>query len=73
MLVSKNSGGAATEAKLQVARERGLPVLILARPALPAVEREFASAEDLWRDLQPLLQAQWGDGHSVAQPLMRQT
>lgn len=55
VLVSKNSGGAATEAKLQVARERGLPVLILARPTLPAVEREFAGVEALWQALQPLL------------------
>ena len=55
VLVSKNSGGAATEAKLQVARERGLPVLILARPALPAVDREFTGVEELWQALQPLL------------------
>lgn len=33
VIVSKNSGGDATSAKLQVARERGLPVLMLARPA----------------------------------------
>ena len=43
VLISKNSGGEATEAKLEVARERKLPVLILKRPALPAVDREFAS------------------------------
>ena len=54
VLVSKNSGGGATEAKLQVARERGLPVLILARPALPAVDREFAAVEALWQALQAL-------------------
>ncbi|WP_027210864.1 cobalt-precorrin-6A reductase [Burkholderia sp. WSM2232] len=47
VLVSKNSGGSATEAKLEVARERGLPVVMLRRPALPAVEREFASTTDL--------------------------
>ncbi|MEK1907694.1 MAG: cobalt-precorrin-6A reductase, partial [Pseudomonas sp.] len=35
VLISKNSGGSATEPKLQVARERGLPVLLLARPELP--------------------------------------
>jgi len=49
VIVSKNSGGKATEAKLAVARERGLPVVMLARPALPAAEREFddpASAFD---------------------------
>ncbi|MBC9250869.1 cobalt-precorrin-6A reductase [Pseudomonas alcaligenes] len=54
VLVSKNSGGSATEAKLQVARERALPVLILARPALPLVTREFASGAELWQALQAL-------------------
>ncbi|MBW9102206.1 cobalt-precorrin-6A reductase [Paraburkholderia phenoliruptrix] len=47
VLISKNSGGSATEAKLEVARERGLPVVMLRRPALPAVEREFPSTTDL--------------------------
>ena len=55
VLVSKNSGGNATEAKLQVARERGLPVLLLARPELPEVERSFADPDELWQALQPLL------------------
>ncbi|WJN58106.1 cobalt-precorrin-6A reductase [Pseudomonas sp. SO81] len=55
VLVSKNSGGNATEAKLQVARELGLPVLLLARPELPEVERAFAAPETLWQALQPLL------------------
>ena len=55
MLVSKNSGGHATEAKLQVARERGLPVLLLARPELPEVEHSFADPDTLWQALQPLL------------------
>ena len=41
VVISKNSGGKATEAKLAVARERGLPVVMLARPGLPAAEREF--------------------------------
>jgi len=47
VLVSKNSGSVATEPKLEVARERGVPVLILKRPVLPAVDRVFASAEEL--------------------------
>ncbi|MBU7438330.1 cobalt-precorrin-6A reductase [Paraburkholderia fungorum] len=47
VIVSKNSGGSATEAKLEVARERGLPVVMLRRPELPAVDREFASVADL--------------------------
>lgn len=54
VLISKNSGGAATEAKLQVARERGLPVLLLARPELPEVERSFTDPESLWQALQEL-------------------
>lgn len=52
VLVSKNSGSHATEPKLQVARERGVPVLILARPVLPAVDREFDSVESLWAALE---------------------
>jgi len=43
VLISKNSGSIATEPKLQVARERQLPVLILKRPPLPAATREFVS------------------------------
>jgi precorrin-6A/cobalt-precorrin-6A reductase len=46
-VVSKNSGGSATEAKLEVARERGLPVIMLRRPPLPEVEREFDRVADL--------------------------
>ena len=37
VLVTKNSGGAATEAKLIAARELGLPVIMIARPAKPPV------------------------------------
>ncbi|MDT0565598.1 precorrin-6A/cobalt-precorrin-6A reductase, partial [Pseudomonas aeruginosa] len=47
VLVSKNSGSQATQPKLQVAREMGLPVLVLARPALPPADREFADGEAL--------------------------
>ncbi|GGK43086.1 precorrin-6A reductase [Pilimelia terevasa] len=36
LVVSKDSGGAATVAKLVAARERGIPVLLVDRPALPA-------------------------------------
>lgn len=35
LLVSKNSGGPATYAKIAAARGLGLPVLMIARPALP--------------------------------------
>lgn len=43
VLISKNSGSTATEPKLEVARERGVPVLVLKRPVLVAVDREFLS------------------------------
>ena len=54
VLISKNSGSRATEPKLQVARELGLPVLLLARPALPPVDRQFSGVEDVWSALQAL-------------------
>lgn len=47
VLVSKNSGSTATEPKLQVARERGVPVLVLKRPVLPQVDREFSTVADV--------------------------
>ena len=55
VLVSKNSGSVSTEPKLQVARELGLPVLLLRRPELPVVAREFAESESLWEALQQRL------------------
>ncbi|WFC60303.1 cobalt-precorrin-6A reductase [Pseudomonas sp. REST10] len=50
VLVSKNSGSQATELKLQVARELGLPVLLLRRPEPAPATRSFC-------DLQMLLEA----------------
>ncbi|MFJ4112941.1 cobalt-precorrin-6A reductase [Pseudomonas sp. NPDC089758] len=47
VLVSKNSGSVATEPKLEVARELGIPVLILKRPALPPVDLELTSVAQL--------------------------
>ncbi|NER64049.1 cobalt-precorrin-6A reductase [Pseudomonas sp. MAFF212427] len=47
VLISKNSGSSATEPKLEVARERGVPVLILKRPVLPVVDREFGGVAEL--------------------------
>lgn len=47
VLISKNSGSVATEPKLEVARELGVPVLVLKRPALPDVDRAFESPSDL--------------------------
>ncbi|CAB3694411.1 cobalt-precorrin-6A reductase [Paraburkholderia rhynchosiae] len=51
VVVSKNSGGSATEAKLEVARDRHLPVVLLRRPQLPAVDREFERVADLLQAL----------------------
>jgi len=47
VLISKNSGSSATEPKLEVARELGVPVLILKRPLLAAVDREFWSVGEV--------------------------
>ncbi|USW95615.1 cobalt-precorrin-6A reductase [Pseudomonas proteolytica] len=46
VLISKNSGSSATEPKLEVARERGVPVLILQRPVLAGVDREFLTPQE---------------------------
>ncbi|RDU96641.1 cobalt-precorrin-6A reductase [Trinickia dinghuensis] len=57
VVISKNSGGAATEAKLEVARERGLPVIMLARPSLPEVpdiDRIFETTDALLNALETL-------------------
>lgn len=47
VLAAKNSGGGAVEAKLAAARQLGIPVVLLERPVLPAVDREFAEAESV--------------------------
>ena len=47
VLISKNSGSSATEPKLEVARERGIAVLVLKRPELPKVAREFYTTHAL--------------------------
>ena len=51
VLVTKNSGGGATSAKLQVARERGMKVVMLARPALPLADRTFGNPIEIMRAL----------------------
>ncbi|MDO6512547.1 precorrin-6A/cobalt-precorrin-6A reductase [Neptuniibacter sp. 2_MG-2023] len=47
LLVSKNSGGSATEAKLAAARELGVPVFMLERPQLPASDCLLDSVNDV--------------------------
>jgi precorrin-6A/cobalt-precorrin-6A reductase len=44
-LVSKNSGGMATRAKILAARELGIPVYILQRPQLAVCNKEFNKIE----------------------------
>ncbi|BBP63057.1 MULTISPECIES: cobalt-precorrin-6A reductase [Pseudomonas] len=55
VLVSKNSGSTATEPKLEVARERGVPVLVLKRPVLPEVDRVFETADQVLQGLRHLV------------------
>ena len=47
VLVAKNSGGGAVEAKLAAARQLRIPVVMLERPLLPVAEWEFADVEQL--------------------------
>lgn len=45
VLVAKNSGGDAVEAKLAAARLTGIPVVMLKRPALPVADQEFSDLQ----------------------------
>lgn len=56
VLVAKNSGGAAVEAKLTAARRLKIPVVMLKRPTLPAADREFTEASSMVKALQDLVQ-----------------
>jgi len=47
VLISKNSGSTATEPKLEVARELRVPVMVLKRPVLPRVDREFLTTSEV--------------------------
>ncbi len=53
-LVSKNAGGSATEAKLTAARDRGITVIMIARPTKPDVPR-FATADHLLKAVERVL------------------
>ncbi|MCS4489352.1 cobalt-precorrin-6A reductase [Corynebacterium sp. ES2794-CONJ1] len=46
-LITKNSGGSMTTAKLQAARELGIKVLMIERPALPAIAHQCSSTEEV--------------------------
>jgi precorrin-6A/cobalt-precorrin-6A reductase len=46
VIVSKNSGGEATKAKLEAARALGLPVIMVRRPELPDAPESVASVEE---------------------------
>lgn len=47
VLVSKNSGGAMTEAKLAAARDLGIPVVMIARPPVPPGDHVAGHAADV--------------------------
>jgi len=51
VLISKNSGSTATEPKLDVARELGVPVMVLKRPVLAGIDREFMSTSEVLKAL----------------------
>lgn len=54
VLISKNSGSTATEPKLEVARELGVPVLVLKRPVLAQVDREFTTVPEVLQAINTL-------------------
>jgi len=54
VLISKNSGSTATEPKLEVARELGVPVMVLKRPVLPGVDREFWTLQETLVELETI-------------------
>lgn len=58
LLISKNSGGAATEAKLTAARELGIEVFMLQRPELPAPDRMYRDIESVVSAVQALIETE---------------
>lgn len=53
-LVTKNAGGAGTQAKLIAARQMGVPVIMVERPAKPVVQA-FATVSQMAAELRRLL------------------
>ncbi|MCB1777020.1 MAG: cobalt-precorrin-6A reductase, partial [Candidatus Competibacteraceae bacterium] len=51
VLVAKNSGGGAVEAKLAAARQLRISVVMLERPVPPVADQEFANVESIARVL----------------------
>ena len=47
VLLTKDSGGAYTAAKLEAAHELGIPVVVVARPSIPSGAREVTTVEDV--------------------------
>ncbi|MEL0437043.1 cobalt-precorrin-6A reductase [Phycobacter sp. K97] len=63
-VVSKNAGGSGAEAKLQAARDLGLPVIMIARPKVPE-RKVLATVEEVMDWLQG------GADHGAASPAER--
>ena len=51
LLVSKNSGGDSTVAKLEVARDLAIPVFMLARPTLAKADRTYNDIQEYENDI----------------------
>ena len=47
VVLTKDSGGSYTAAKLTAARELGVPVVVVARPAAPAGLREVSTLDEV--------------------------
>jgi precorrin-6A/cobalt-precorrin-6A reductase len=56
VIVTKDSGGEATEAKLAAAREKGLPVIVVDRPPAPAGVPTVATVDAVLSALAPAIE-----------------